>query len=126
VRCWEISPELLEFLFSCHNRHAFASVLDVVALLHRFWMPEDLKNRCRRGLFGTHHDPDATARSVEMASSRLAVMHSVGSIPARYEATCAHDLVEHAATWQNRGRDLTFGKDARLSNETIRNHAAFI
>ena len=59
-------------------------------------------------------------------------MRSVGSIPGRYEATGAHDLalatntVQQAATWQNRGRDLTFWKDARLSNETIRNHAAFI
>ena len=61
------------FLFSCHNRHAFASVLDLVAFLHRFRMPQDLKNRWRRGLFGTCHDPDATARCVEMESSKLPV-----------------------------------------------------
>ncbi len=36
-------------------------------------MPQDLKNRWRRGLFGTCHDPDATARRVEMESSKLPV-----------------------------------------------------
>jgi hypothetical protein len=46
------------------------SVLDVVALLHRFRMPEDLKSRWRRGLFRTRRDPDATARSVDTASSK--------------------------------------------------------